>query len=193
MIQNEEVEHLLVGPIVFAASNDPDTVYYHQAMKELDQKKFMKAIVTKMNGHVEGDHWKLVKRADVPKGTKILDSAWAFKRKRSIKNCEVLKYKMRLNVHGGQQLYGMHYFNTYVTVVTWSSVRLVLILSVINQWNTHQINFFMTYLHADIKCNLYMKLPFGVEAVDDIGDRYMLKLKKIYMGRSRLEESGMST
>eukprot|EP00957_Ditylum_brightwellii_P027581 2084893-Ditylum_brightwellii.AAC.1 len=36
----------------------------------------------------------------------------------------------------------------------------------------------MAYPHANIKCNLYMKLLFGVEAVDETGNGFVLKLKK---------------
>eukprot|EP00957_Ditylum_brightwellii_P122592 9348623-Ditylum_brightwellii.AAC.1 len=94
---------------------------------------------------------------------KILDSVWAFKRKRDIRTQEVLKYKARLNVHGGQQQYRVHYFDTYVPVVTWASVRMALILSIINHWKTCQIDFVMAYPHTNIECDLYMKLPAGVE------------------------------
>eukprot|EP00957_Ditylum_brightwellii_P058553 4440384-Ditylum_brightwellii.AAC.1 len=77
-----------------------------------------------INGHVEGEHWELVNKRDVPKGMKILDAA-------------------RLNVHGGQQQHGVHYFDTYAPVVTWASVRMALILSIINCWETRQIDFVM--------------------------------------------------
>eukprot|EP00957_Ditylum_brightwellii_P061659 4678576-Ditylum_brightwellii.AAC.1 len=136
-------------------------------MKEPDQEELIKAIVMEINGHVEGDHWELVRKADAPKGTKILDSVWAFKQKRDIKTQEVLKYKAWLNMHGGQQQYGMPYFDTYAPVVTWSSARMAFILSIINQGETCQIDFVMAYPHANTECDLYIKLPFGVEAVDE--------------------------
>eukprot|EP00957_Ditylum_brightwellii_P186393 14191948-Ditylum_brightwellii.AAC.1 len=36
----------------------------------------------------------------------------------------------------------------------------------------------MAYLHTNIECDLYMKLPFGVEAVDETENGFVLKLKK---------------
>eukprot|EP00957_Ditylum_brightwellii_P176735 13461692-Ditylum_brightwellii.AAC.1 len=144
MIQELETKRLLLNPIAFAASNDPDMLYYHQAMKESNQEKFIRAIVTERNGHVEGDHWKLA----------------------------------RLNVHGRQQQYNVHYFDTYTPMVTWTSVMMSLILSIINQWETCQIDFVMAYPHTNIECNLYTKLSFGVEAVDETGDGFVLELKK---------------
>eukprot|EP00957_Ditylum_brightwellii_P140489 10703659-Ditylum_brightwellii.AAC.1 len=65
---------------------------------------------------MEGDHWGLVNKIDVPKGMQILDSVWAFKQKRDIRIREVLKYKAWLNMHGGQQQYGVLYFDTYAPV-----------------------------------------------------------------------------
>eukprot|EP00957_Ditylum_brightwellii_P050348 3818099-Ditylum_brightwellii.AAC.1 len=103
---------------------------------------------------------------------KILDSVWAFKQKRDIRTREVLKYKARLNVHGEQRQYGVHYFDTYAPVVTWALVRIVLILLIINRWETCQIDFVIAYPHANIECNLYMKLPTGVETIDELGDGF---------------------
>ena len=59
----------------------------------------------------------------VPKGTKLLDMVWSMQRKRRIKNQEVYKWKARLNVHGGQQVHGVHYWDTYAPIVTWHAVR----------------------------------------------------------------------
>eukprot|EP00957_Ditylum_brightwellii_P073702 5600685-Ditylum_brightwellii.AAC.1 len=69
----------------FAAKHDPDTMYYHQAMKQPDRPDFVNAIVTEIQGHVKGKHWELVPTDKVPEGTKILDSVWVFKQKRDIK------------------------------------------------------------------------------------------------------------
>eukprot|EP00957_Ditylum_brightwellii_P137548 10486078-Ditylum_brightwellii.AAC.1 len=57
----------------------------------------------------------------VPPGTKILDSVWAMKRKQDIKTQKIYRHKARLNVHGGQQEYGISYVDTYAPVVTWPS------------------------------------------------------------------------
>eukprot|EP00957_Ditylum_brightwellii_P173560 13214506-Ditylum_brightwellii.AAC.1 len=146
-----QIAREMTKPIDFAATNDPDTMYYHQAMQEPDRDKFINAIITEVKGHVSGKHWEMVPISKVPKGTKILDSARAFKRKHDIKTCKVYKHKACLNVHGGQQQYGVNYFDTYVPVVTWVSVFLIMILSISRGWHTRQIDFVMAYPHADIE------------------------------------------
>jgi len=42
----------------------------------------------------------------------------------------VKKLKARLCVHGDQKIEGVDYFKTYATVVQWSTIRIMLILSV---------------------------------------------------------------
>jgi hypothetical protein len=63
-------------------------------------------------------------------------------------------------------------------MVTWASVRMALILSIINRWETRQIDFVMAYPHTDMECDLYIKLPAGAETIDELGDGFVLKLKK---------------
>eukprot|EP00957_Ditylum_brightwellii_P145637 11088857-Ditylum_brightwellii.AAC.1 len=62
---------------------------------------------------------------------------------------------------------------------------MALILSIINRWETRQIDFVMAYPHVDIECNLYMKLPAGVEMIDGLGDGFVLKLKENIYGQKQ--------
>eukprot|EP00957_Ditylum_brightwellii_P009808 739612-Ditylum_brightwellii.AAC.1 len=48
-------------------------------MQEPDRDECIKAIITEVKGYVSGKHWEMVPLSKVPKGTKILDSVWAFK------------------------------------------------------------------------------------------------------------------
>ena len=175
----------MTNPISFKASSDPDNMYYHQAIKAPDKEEFMQAIVKEINDHIEGNHWALIPKEEVPKGEKILDSVWAMRRKRDIKTQQVYKHKARLNIHGGQQEYGVHYTDTYSPVVSWFSVRLILILAKLNKWHTRQIDFILAYPQADIPYDNYMKLPRGIKTIQGNGDTHVLKLKKnIYGGRN---------
>jgi hypothetical protein len=44
----------------------------------------------------------------------------------------VYKWKARLNLHGGKQEYGLNFWETYSPVVTWATVRMMLILVTLN-------------------------------------------------------------
>ena len=179
------IQDKMTDPIAFKASTDPDTMYYHEAMAAPDRQQFITAIIKEVNAHIENNHWALVPIEDVPQGTKILDSIWAMKRKRDIKTQEIYKHKARLNIHGGQQEYGIHYTETYSPVVNWFSVRLIMILSIINKWHTRQIDFVLAYPQAPLEYDNYMKLPHGITTAKGDKNSHVLKLhKNIYGGKN---------
>eukprot|EP00957_Ditylum_brightwellii_P200990 15321019-Ditylum_brightwellii.AAC.1 len=68
------IEMEMDDPIAFAAKHDPDSMYFHQAVKQPDASTFIEAIVNEINGHIVRGHWQLIPIEDVPKGTKILDA-----------------------------------------------------------------------------------------------------------------------
>jgi hypothetical protein len=138
-------------------------MYFDQTMQAPDRKEFIKAAIKEVNNHIDQKHWELIPRKEVPKDVKILPAVWSMKRKRDIKTRKVYKWKARLNVHGGKQEYAVNYFETYAPVVTWYTVRLLLILSILLGWHTRQIDFVLAYPQADIEYDMYMELPKGIE------------------------------
>ena len=69
--------------IAFKASSDPDTMYHHQAMREPDRNKFLKAMQDECTAHYKEGTYKLIKKAEMPSGVPLLSSVWQMKRKRS--------------------------------------------------------------------------------------------------------------
>ena len=65
----------------------------------------------------------------------MLKGIWALKLKR-LPNETPSKYKARYCVRGDLQTEGVDYFETYDSVVQWSTVRLVLIMILSNGWHT---------------------------------------------------------
>jgi hypothetical protein len=113
----------------FATSNESYT--YSGMLKEQDHKQFFKAMEVELADHEERDHWTLMERKDLPIGTKTIMAIWSFKRKR-FPDGSLNKHKARLCAHGGQQTWGLDYWDTYAPVVTWASVRLLLIVAKIH-------------------------------------------------------------
>ena len=147
--------------MAFAAIDNPDILYWDQSMKAHDRDKFLEPVRIELDGHDKMGNYEPITLNEVPKGTKLLDMVWSMRRKRKIKTQEVYKWKARLNVHGGQQIHGVHYWDTYATVVTWQTVRLFLILSLILGWKSRQLDFVMAYPQAPAEMPLYMRLPQG--------------------------------
>ena len=99
---------------------------------------------------------------------------------------------MQLNVYGGQQEYGVHYWETYALVVTWQTLRIFMILSLIQGWASHQLNSVMAYPQAPAEKPLYMRLPQGYHCKGITKGTHVLKLVRNIYGQSKLEEFGTS-
>jgi predicted SnoaL-like aldol condensation-catalyzing enzyme len=168
----------VVDPISFKATSDPDTLYMHEAMKAPDAEQFKESMRREVNEHTRKGHWKVIHKEDVSSNSKILPAVWSMKRKRRIETREVYKQKARLNLGGHKQEYGVHYRETYSPVVRSTSIRLMLILSIIRGWSTRQLDFVMAYLQADISTDhVYIEVPKGFE-FEGSRDTYCLHVLK---------------
>ena len=56
---------------------------------------------------------------------------------------------------------GVNFWETYAPVVTWSTVRLVLILSLITGLQGRQCGFVSAYTQAPLDTDIYMNIPAG--------------------------------
>ena len=146
-------------------------------MKAHDRDKFIKAVGVELDGHKRMGNYEPIPIDKVPSGTKLLDMVWSMRRKRRIKTQEVYKWKARLNMHGGQQEHGVHYWDTYTPVVTWQTVQFFLILSILLGWCRCQLDFVMAYLQAPAEISLYLRLPQGYKQKGMTRNSHVLKLK----------------
>jgi hypothetical protein len=120
-----ELKERMQNPIAFHAEMMGDIMYYDQALQQPDAKQFANAVVKEVNGHVNNKHCTLVKQKDVLKEAQVVPSTWAMRCKCDLTTNKVIKHKARLYLHGGKQLHGMNYFETYAPVVTWFAIRLL--------------------------------------------------------------------
>jgi len=101
------VESDKTGQILYAAKaiqSDPDTMYYHQAMKEKDKNEFKKAMVREVTSQINEGIYSLIERCNVPEGAKVYPAVWQMKRKRHITTQEIKKHKARCNLDEGYYL-----------------------------------------------------------------------------------------
>ena len=173
------------NPIAFHAEMMGDIMYLHQALKQKDASQFVDAVVREINGHVENDHWKLVKQDSVPNDVQIVPYVWSLRRKRNLTTNEITKHKARLNLHGGKQIYGMNYYETYAPVVTWFAIRLMIIFGILFKWSLRQVDFVMAYPQAPIEMDIYMELPQGIETTEGNSKDHVLKLLKNIYGQKQ--------
>ena len=120
-ISQYELQKKIDHPLAFTATTNPDILYAHEAMKAPDEQKFIDAMEmeTELSQHETRGNFVPVKKEDIPPGNKLIDMmCWSMRRKRKINTQEIYKWKVQLNVHGGQQEYRIHNWETYAPVVT---------------------------------------------------------------------------
>ena len=79
------------------------------------------------------------------------------------------------------QTWGEHYWETYAPVVTWLSVRTLLILSVLHDLEAGSIDFTLAFPQADLDVDVFMELPPGFDMNGSSGS-HVIKLNKSLYG-----------
>ena len=82
----------------------------------------IQAMEEEIRAHEDNDHWEIVSREDIPINTPVLPAIWSMRRKQRIDTREVYKWKARLTIHGGKQIRGVNYWETFSPVVRWSTI-----------------------------------------------------------------------
>ena len=123
-------------PMAYKASTNPDTMYMHQALKELDKRRFIDAMVKEVQDQMDNNNFIIVHKNQVPKDQIILLAVCQMKRKRDVRTQKVKKYKVRLNIDGPKMVKGIHYEETYAPVASWVSIRIMLALVAAFGWYT---------------------------------------------------------
>ena len=92
----------------------------------------------------------------------VLPSTWAFKCKR-FPDGSIRKFKARFCVRGDKQIEGVDFFETFAPVVHWSTIRLMMILSLILGLATAQADITAAFLHAPLDPgeNIYVEMARG--------------------------------
>lgn len=77
------------------------------------------------------------------------------------------------------QTEGIDYFDTYAPVVQWSTVRLMLTLSLKYGWCTRQVDYTNAFAQADIQEEVYIEPPRGFSGQDGL-DKVLRLNKSLY-------------
>ena len=125
--------------------------------------------------------FELMHSKDKPLEKCLIPFIWLFKRKRNPLS-ELIKHKVRLCIYRGKQVKGLDYWNTYAPVVQSSTIRLMMILHMMNGWHCRHLDYVLAFTQASTDTDVFLRIPTGyhVENQDgeDISDRYCLKLMK---------------
>ena len=167
-----------------AGKADPDLPTLREAMNGPHRDEFIKAMKSEIDDLEKHETWHTVKESEVPAkadGTKanILPCTWVLRIKR-YPDGRLRKFKARICARGDRQIAGVDYGESFAPVVSWSTVRLLLCMSVKLGWETRQVDFSNAFVQASLKEEVYMRMPPGFEEAS--GEQAVLKLDKSLYG-----------
>ncbi|CAJ1935468.1 unnamed protein product [Cylindrotheca closterium] len=147
-------------------------------MKAHDRAEFIKAMYKELGDHIGRKNWKVVPIKSIPtySGKRAIPMVWAMKRKKNPLG-EIIKWKASLCAGGHRSIENVDYWDTYAPVVSWSTVRLMVIFALINNWHMESIDFVLAYPQAPIKTDIFMQPPrvppkFVIPDMPRPGDRF---------------------
>mgnify|MGYP003340111652 CR=1 FL=1 len=161
-LTNSMLEEKMSTPISFykvqIKGANSDVLNYKQAMDASDNDDYIASMKSEIQIMTEQNIWTSVLHSTMPKDAKVIKSIWSFRRKCNPMG-DITKYRSRICAHGGQQQYGRDFTDTYCPVVSWSTVRLLMILFNLHYLRSHQIDYVQVFLQADLKDDVYMTIP----------------------------------
>jgi len=178
------LQHLpSLDPIWFLAlDNANDTLTCSQMLWAPDKQEFLQAEETELKGLLDMNVWKYRRISTLPTNARLINSVWSYRRKRTADG-HLVKHKARLCADGCQQQQGVDFFESYAPVITWTTIRLVLLLSVLLNLHCRQVDFTQAFPQADIDIPVYLRMPAGWSYTDVQGNSdYWLELTKNLYG-----------
>ena len=163
-------DFLTSNPWMFKAkkTHDPDTPTIREALTGPYRDDFLDAMSVEIDELEAHTTWSVQKIADIapvtrPDGTtytpQIVPLTWAYKIKRW-PNGLLRKVKARICVRGDLQTEGVDdVWATYAPVASWSSIRMLTVLALQNNWVTKQIDFSNAFVQAPLDRDVYVALP----------------------------------
>ena len=154
-------------------ANAEDNPRWNDAMNGPNAEGFWRAMEDELTQLGAKFVWEEVSR---DKADKILPSTWTYKVKR-FPDGSVRKLKARFCARGDCQIEGADFFDTYAPVVSWTTVRTLLVLSIFLGLHTKQVDYTLAFCQAPIDTNVYVEMPRGFRKPGKV-----LKLKQSLYG-----------
>ena len=132
--------------ILSTVANAQDNPSWNQAMNGPNKKGFWKACESEIQTLQRKESWIVVTRES---WMNVLPSTWAFKIK-CFPHGGIRKLKARFCVRGDWQMEGIDFFETFAPVVSWTTVRIMLTVSIIFGLKTRQVDYTAAFVHAMI-------------------------------------------
>ncbi|CAD7087752.1 unnamed protein product [Hermetia illucens] len=162
--------------IDFAEYNPPNI--FQEAMNSAEVENWAEAIQEELDAHEQNETWSIVPRKT---DRKSIDSKWVFKVIRDTSG-DVYRYKARLCARGFQQKQGLVYTETFSPVVEYDSLRVLLAMVTEQDLELTQYDVRTAFLHGELKEEIYMEIPEGLNVKKEEKRGFVCKLNKSLCG-----------
>ncbi len=150
---------------------------YHEAINGPDGKKWKAKLKIEHGRIVKSGVFEKVKLGKLPSDVKVIDTAWAMKKKSNGTLCG------RINVCGFKKVGGQHYDASSISapVTNDMTIKLVLMLMLASGGIAHVVDIKGAFLHSEFGNGekIYIKIPLGFEEFYD-NDTVLLLKKCLY-------------
>jgi len=174
-------EYALAAVISESEVLEPRSI--EEAKRRPDWPLWEKSIEEELDVLKAAGKWEL---ADTPEGANIVGSKWVFRAKKDSAG-NVVHYKAHLVAQGFSQVPGVDYFDTFAPVACLASIRAVLAIAAVEDFEIHQIDIKGAYLNGILTSDevLFMRQPPGYAIPGSQGK--VCRLRKTLYG---LKQSG---
>ncbi|KAH9697414.1 hypothetical protein KPL71_023600 [Citrus sinensis] len=138
--------------------NDEEPLSYKEAMCCSDKLKWYVAMQDEITSLKKYNTWILV---DKPSNKKLVGSKCIFKLKAGASEKEPPRLKARLVAKGFTQREGVDFNEVFSLIVKYSSIRLMLVLSVYHYLELEQMDVKTAFLHGSLDEEIFMAQPEG--------------------------------
>ena len=128
---------------------------YTQAVNNHDSEFWKDAIKSEYDNIKKRDVWKVISESDMKRGMKPLGTKWVLKKKNDG------RYRARLVVQGFAQVPGVDFEDSHAPVANDVTIRLLLVLSLVNNWTVEQLDVETAFLYGELHETVYLKKPEG--------------------------------
>ena len=130
----------------------PEPTTLREAQASPKWPNWQRARKRKMGGQLARQIWEVISR---PKGKTVLGTKTIFKQKIG-KDGRIEKYKCRFVAQRFRQIKGIHYDESLSPTPSQASIRMVLGIAAVKDWELRQLDVDMAYLEANVKEELYI-------------------------------------
>jgi hypothetical protein len=121
--------------LAFGTKSNPDVLHFSAMQHAPNRSDFEKDMIREITDFFDNKCVAIVPASEIPPNEKPLQAIWSFRRKRA-PDWTITKCRSCLCPHGGQQVEGLNFWDTYAPVVSWRTIPLTLVLGLLSNLKT---------------------------------------------------------